>query len=286
MQGLSLLELAVVLVILVALATLVVPSGHESSRTAQCMATDATLATLREAIMGGGGQPGYLSDLGLYPKHPAPAAQASPYDLHYLLEDWSANYDLAANTCLTSGPDDPACVHLPRFNPVTQRGWRGPYVQANGARCETLNSALLASTSQPEERAAAFTLMMQPECSSMTVAGGVVNACARSPLYTQCRIEGRTQQEIPVKNELRVALDSFNVMGLGKSLGLRSPILLMKDRQHHYYLVSAGPDSVTYLSDPNLLVNGEVDPESGIRRDDRVLYLDGSDRWGNQPCSQ
>lgn len=102
----TLLEITVVLLILIALAGMVAPYVSITSGTAACQATDATLQAVRQAIMGGKAGPGYYADtLGYYPK----ASQASTdtaYNLKYLFEQGS----------------------WPDYNPKTSVGWRGPYL--------------------------------------------------------------------------------------------------------------------------------------------------------------
>jgi type II secretory pathway pseudopilin PulG len=101
-HGMTLLELTVVLLVLIALAGVVIPyTADEGGRTA-CIATDATLANVRDAILGGTAGVGYLSDLGAYPDSPL-------------------------NDLFTQ----PAGAFP--FNPTTGRGWRGPYVQGGAA---------------------------------------------------------------------------------------------------------------------------------------------------------
>ncbi|PKM09905.1 MAG: hypothetical protein CVV06_18465 [Gammaproteobacteria bacterium HGW-Gammaproteobacteria-10] len=52
-KGFTLLELAVVLLVLVVLAGLAMPYIGGTGRMAMCRATDATLQTVKQAIMGG-----------------------------------------------------------------------------------------------------------------------------------------------------------------------------------------------------------------------------------------
>ncbi|MBL6986592.1 MAG: prepilin-type N-terminal cleavage/methylation domain-containing protein [Methylobacter sp.] len=107
-QGVTLLELSVVLLILVALAGLAVPYVGSIGGTASCQTTDATMHAVKEAIMGGAAGAGFYGDtLGRYP-----SLQSTPtnYSLTYLFEQggWRA------------------------YNPKTAVGWRGPYLQNGG----------------------------------------------------------------------------------------------------------------------------------------------------------
>lgn len=100
-RGLTLMELAVVLAVLAALAALTIPYVNGGARLAACQTTDATLAGLRDAIAGSAAGPGYRADLG----------------------DWP--------TSLQDLLTRPAGANA--FNPHTGRGWRGPYVQGGGS---------------------------------------------------------------------------------------------------------------------------------------------------------
>ncbi|MGR9114696.1 MAG: hypothetical protein ACU85E_02940 [Gammaproteobacteria bacterium] len=96
-SGVTLLELAIVLLVLVALAGLAIPYFSGTSRYAQCTATEASMVAIRDAIIGSYERPGYLADVGALPG---------------TLGDLLVNPGVAI------------------FNPETQRGWRGPYVNS------------------------------------------------------------------------------------------------------------------------------------------------------------
>jgi type II secretory pathway pseudopilin PulG len=118
-SGMTLLEITVVLLILIALAGLVVPYVGGTGGAAMCKATDATLQAVRQAIMGGAAGPGYYADtLGYYPK----ASQASTdtaYNLKYLFEQGSWD----------------------EYNPKTGVGWRGPYLLTGSVINSPLNAS-------------------------------------------------------------------------------------------------------------------------------------------------
>jgi type II secretory pathway pseudopilin PulG len=274
MRGLTLIELAVVLLILIALAGLLMPSVQNASGSAQCVATDASMVVIRDAILGTGGQPGYFSDMGSFPKHPdATTTTSSPFNLHYLFSDWNANADPVPNSCLKNGPDAVDCVHLPHYNPVTQRGWHGPYL-ANGLTCGSLSKdyAVPCKPSLSPLYLVCGLGLPQNMISCENSTSSCVSACSCGMCQTNA-----SSSVVYMKGGIGVALDAFSVIGPNGTQPVRSPVQLFKDTQGHHYLVSAGPDSMTSLT------NGS-DPTTLLRGDDRVLYLDSNDRWVNQPC--
>ena len=103
--GVTLLELTVVLLILIALAGLAVPYVGGTAGKALCDATDVTMANVKRTIM----DRYYLDTLGAYPV----SAGGADYSLKYLF--------------ISGGRPD--------YDPDTQVGWRGPYLT---------NSAILA----------------------------------------------------------------------------------------------------------------------------------------------
>lgn len=95
----TLIELTVVLLILIALAGLALPYVSGTSSKALCNATDVSMANIKKAIM----DRYYLDTLGKFPA----TKGGSDYSLHYLM---------------TSGG-------WQNFDPDSQVGWRGPYLQ-------------------------------------------------------------------------------------------------------------------------------------------------------------
>jgi len=84
-KGMTLIELTVVLLILVALAGLVIPYIGGTSRKALCDATDVSMANIKKVIMGRY----YLDTLGAFPKN---TKAGTGYSLHYLFAkpaDWN-----------------------------------------------------------------------------------------------------------------------------------------------------------------------------------------------------
>jgi Tfp pilus assembly protein PilE len=126
--GFTLLELTVVLLILIALAGVVVPFVHGTVEQTACQATDATLAAVKEAIMGGPQGPGYFHDMGEhFPEYKD--SGGDHYHLHFLF----------ATSTFTSPKQD---LYPSDFKP----SWRGPYLQGGGK----LPSSLDASFDDPQ----------------------------------------------------------------------------------------------------------------------------------------
>ncbi len=133
--GFSLLELVVVLLLLIVLAGVVLPFTQGTVEQTTCQVTDATLAAVKQALMGTSG-PGYFSDLGKrLPYYRAGSGNADcaddsasggdpHYHLHFLFK------------VSTTGPASkslcPKSLH--RFRPQLVLGWRGPYLANGGAK--------------------------------------------------------------------------------------------------------------------------------------------------------
>ncbi|MGR9046551.1 MAG: hypothetical protein ACU83N_14770 [Gammaproteobacteria bacterium] len=110
-RGLTLLELSVVLLVLIALAGLAIPYVGGTGRMAMCQATDATLKAVKEAILGGATAPGFYGDmLGYYPK--VTKSATADFNLHFLF----------------SAPVDNSWGAMTDYNPKTAIGWHGPYL--------------------------------------------------------------------------------------------------------------------------------------------------------------
>ncbi len=108
-RGLTLVELLIVLVILVAVASIALPLFGGVAERASEETTVASLERLRLAIVGGRDQPGFLVDTGRAPRDLA---------------------DLFVRP--TDGSFLPS--HRQSFDPVTGFGWRGPYIANPSAR--------------------------------------------------------------------------------------------------------------------------------------------------------
>ncbi len=116
-SGVTLIELTVVLLILIALAGLVVPYMGGTSSKALCEATDLSMQNLKKIIMG----QYYLDTLGYLPKD---IKAGTNYNLRYLIDK----------------PLDTASGGWDAYDPETAVGWRGPYVQ-NGVTLSTNTDA-------------------------------------------------------------------------------------------------------------------------------------------------
>jgi len=103
-KGVTLIELTVVLLILIALAGLTIPYIGGTSRKVLCDATDVSMANIKKAIM----DRYYLDTLGYFPKDTKDKTVLTDYSLEYLM----------------TKPDGWLV-----FDPDSQVGWRGPYVQ-------------------------------------------------------------------------------------------------------------------------------------------------------------
>jgi len=98
--GMTLIELSVVLLILVALAGITIPYLGGTSRKALCDATDITMSKVKRVIM----DRYFLDTLGAFPA----TRGGTDFSLHYLFNagGWAV------------------------FDPDTQIGWRGPYLSS------------------------------------------------------------------------------------------------------------------------------------------------------------
>ncbi|MCK4843233.1 MAG: prepilin-type N-terminal cleavage/methylation domain-containing protein [Methylococcales bacterium] len=111
-KGMTLIELTVVLLILIALAGLAIPYVGGTNRMALCQATDASMQAIKTAIMGGGANTGfYMDTLGYYPQNTPDKQDHNDYDLRYLFEPTGFKST---------------------YNPKTAVGWRGPYLMSGG----------------------------------------------------------------------------------------------------------------------------------------------------------
>lgn len=226
-HGLSLLELTIVLLILMALASLTLPSFTEVPRYAQCTATKSTMKAIRDALLGGIDGPGYVADVGDFPA------------------TLDALFNMPANYC-TSNPsiitlvactaDGGTWQTVTVYNPVTGRGWRGPYLQESIAVSIALTGNFALNTH------------VNP---SINVADSIIpdsfsnGAGIRNPII----IQNPGDDAVPDGNDCSVDVTGGT------------------DPNECYRLVSAGADGIldTPLADANV--------SAATRADDLVLYL-------------
>jgi len=131
-RGLTLMELLVVLAILVALGTILIPLMGNVNQSTELDSTFATMSRLRDAIMGTQDHPGYFQDMKNLPIVPT-------------YNNWTSSPGSWAGAGMTGDPD--LNTGLPFrtndlsynpgvqpfygtvvFNPATRKGWRGPYI--------------------------------------------------------------------------------------------------------------------------------------------------------------
>lgn len=109
-RAFTLVELLVVLILLVALAGVVVPLMGQAVDNAEQQGTRASLQRMRAAIMGDANHPGYYTDLRRLPRTVADLYLVPDDDVAYL----------------------PASFYS--YDPIKQRGWRGPYLATQSGR--------------------------------------------------------------------------------------------------------------------------------------------------------
>jgi hypothetical protein len=233
------------------------------------VATDTTLANIREAIMGGAGQAGYRSDMGGGPNPDNKTTTPTAITLNALFN----------NPTNLSNPQKQT------FISVTQRGWRGPYI-TGGITCNTIFNAVQNHIVQGY--ALSYDIDKEQLCNLPTPATWT---SASTWASATASVNGPT-----------VALDSFPVIATNSAGSVAtilqgSPIVLMKDAftnpdgtkgpaNGKYFLVSGGPAGGIETTPTN--VENRLHPgPGGAHIDDRVLYLDSydPDPNGNNPCS-
>jgi len=112
-KGMTLIELTVVLLILIALAGVTVPYAVGTGRKSMCDATDLSMMNIKKVIM----EKYYLDTLGYFPKNTKDNTVLTDYSLNFLFKKPSG---------------------WGNFAPDSQVGWRGPYLQ-NGMILDPAN---------------------------------------------------------------------------------------------------------------------------------------------------
>jgi prepilin-type N-terminal cleavage/methylation domain-containing protein len=130
--GLTLLELLIVLTILVALSTLIVPTMGYLGRRSQRLAARENLYRLQNLVVNR-----YWTDMGDLPR---PALDLDGSVLEPARVDHPQLRYLFVNPDRAADPDDPF-IFEKSPNLLSGRAWQGPYVSHSGARY-TVNAAL------------------------------------------------------------------------------------------------------------------------------------------------
>lgn len=256
-RGLTLLELTVVLLILLALAGLVVPYVGNTGSTSMCRTTDATMQGVREAIMGGRSGAGFYDDtLGNFP---AVVRGGDKYALHFLFS--------------ARDVDAQAAAWMP-YNAKTAVGWRGPYLTP-GTSLDTPTLARLD---------ASFGAEFDP-ADPARIAYLHVNLLA---------YDGADADAIATVTEAAQLIHVLD--GWGRPIVLQVPYDTSNGKFNLDYarLVSAGPGSGIKPEDAK--IDAKIQYDSGVtplpaaddRNDDRILYLKLPDPapGGNIPCDR
>jgi len=283
-RGLTLIELTVVLLIMIALAGTVLPYVGGVGHSAMCQTTDATLHTVKDAIMGGATGSGYYADLlGQFPRDRYIATQGDSdpsndvysYSLHYLFvrddgKDNDGDTHMPSSDGMTGvDPDD----EWRAYTPQTAVGWRGPYLTTGAS----LDAATVAA--------------LDPSFSAVFDSA---NAATDAFVYIDMRsYDGADADTTPTGAEaahLIHVLDAWH-----------RPIVLQVP---YYDDDGAGPHAADYHPEYARLVSagpgGGIEPQAaaidtriqdqdaGNRGDDRVLFLSLPDPrpGGNVSCDQ
>lgn len=254
-KGITLLELTIVLLILVALAGVTIPYVAGTGQMAMCQATDASMQAIKRAIMGGPSGPGFYGDmLGYYPKKTK--SLTADFNLHYLL----------------SKPTDTSWGSMATYNPKTAVGWRGPYLQGGRMSPSNLDASFDKDNSLTPPKAfdptdaATFSLKVHDSVIATTNHPQIMDAWNR-PIILQVPCEKATASASTCTPKPDYARLVSAGPGSGINPGDASINTLI------VYTKSAATPPPWSASD---------------RGDDRVLYLKQPDPYpkGNTPCNQ
>lgn len=268
-QGLTLLELAVVLLILTALGGLAMPYVMGTGEKAMCQTTDATLQAVKDAIMGGKAGAGFYGDL--LGQFPHDKSVPNGYSLQYLISrddaqdnDGDGHLSLSPNPPYFDGVFDPD-DEWQEYNPKTGVGWHGPYLQGGAT------NQLLVDGRPGDD-------------STNGTDGADDSSDLTNELHTD--FDDLTKVHVAVSVNDVVVLD-----GWGRPIILQVPTdancgALSTRHGGCARLVSAGP-----IPGRNVQSNGIdtdiSDARASSRGDDRVLFLQIPDplAGGNTPCN-
>lgn len=241
-RGFTLLELAVVVAILVLLAALVVGKVDQFRDHAETTATRATLNTVREAFVGSATSTGYIADLKTLPGFNLPAIR-----LHDLLSP--ASYPEAD-----------------QYDPVTQRGWRGPYLDNVQPVLNTKAERKGLFPAANDQRSANDTTFLERnfyETAASSPYGMAGDRCAADAWGNPIVIQVPPASEFPST----------------------PPALIAKQRFHYARAVSAGPDGI--LATPlDRLAGMEAGGGIAERSDDLVIFFNRADVFATEADEQ
>lgn len=242
-RGMTLLELSVVLLVLIALAGLAVPYVASTGQMTMCQATDATMQTVKEAIMGGAGGAGYYVDtLGTYPADRGD----TDYNLRYLF-------------VAGDGHSSDAVSDWPAFNPQTGVGWRGPYLMNGGA----IDSAHVDGNAANGELDASYSQVFDPA----TNPSGKVHANIKTATDAQVFDAWRRPiiLQIPYydddgegPHEAQYHPDYARLVSAGPGSGLAPGDAYINTPITEQNAASRGYDRVLFLANPDPLPGGNV----------------------------
>ncbi len=258
-QGLTLIELTVVLLILIALAGVAIPFFSGTHRMASCQATDATLQAVKEALMGGASGLGFYSDfLGQFPERSNGAN--TEFNLHFLFS--RQDVEQAA-----------ASAEYNLYNPKTAVGWRGPYLINGGGHIDRV--------AELDARFAAVFDVADPATDAYTH-------------FDLKLYDGADADAVASADEARAVFHVFDAWG--RPIILQIPYDTNAGSFNYEYarLVSAGPGGGPGLGNAQLSAKINYDgsggalPDAADRDEDRVLYLQMPDPLpgGNVACVQ
>jgi len=248
-KGMTLIELTVVLLILVALAGLAIPYVGSTNRMALCQATDASMQAVKTAIMGGGANSGFYMDLlGEYPRD---RFDANGYNLAYLfVRDNGLDDDGDGVGTDFDGVFDPD-EEWREFNPKTAVGWRGPYLMSGGRVPAGLNNSFADIYDPADAFTNTFTMHVDI---TADVGSHVMDAWGR-PIILQVPYD-TDAAEYSIDNARLVSAGPGNGIGSGNAV-INTRIRDNPDANDR------GDDRVLYLRVPDPLVGGNESCNDG-----------------------
>ena len=253
--GVTLIELTVVLLVLIALAGVVVPYVGGTAQSSMCSTTDVTLANIRDAILGTGATSGFKNELGMMPSYdgmPTPP----PYKDGILSELYHNPAYIDVVTPANNSTSYAA------YNPTTRHGWNGPYL-TGGFNCTTLPSGLNLSVCCQTQSAPVGNFALD---SFVTT-----NAINRTPNYSLCS-DGVT----PASDPIELRQDSVTSIYFLVSGGPNGQIDTVR--------TGTCTSTSTSTCTPSLATRNSCN--QFCEDDDRVLVLNAPDPGKNQPCSR